>query len=181
MAGLRAFCCRLFTSLYNSIDPCTLSVEFGWHPMRIVVPNLLWIGNVLDVANLAPIFDVGIEAIVDLALNEKPAQLTRELVYCRFPLNDGGGNSPQILRAAVDGLESLISKQIPTLVYCSAGMSRSLAVTALALARSRGQAPEEVLLALASGQPHDVSPLLWSDICKACADELPANRRGNAE
>ena len=30
--------------------------------MRNVVPNLLWIGNVLDVADLAPIFDAGIEA-----------------------------------------------------------------------------------------------------------------------
>ena len=137
--------------------------------MRNVIPNLLWIGNVLDVADLAPIFQAGIEAIVDLALNEKPAQLAREFIYCRFPLNDGGGNPPQRLRAAVDGVESLISKRIPTLVYCSAGMSRSLAVTAVALARSRGQAPEDILLALASGQPHDVSPILWSDICKASA------------
>lgn len=139
--------------------------------MRNVVPDLLWIGNALDVADLAPIFDVGIEAIVDLALNEKPAQLTRDLIYCRFPLNDGGGNPPQHLRAAVDGVESLISNQIPTLAHCSAGMSRSLAITAFALARSRGEKAEETLVALASGQPHDVSPVLWNDICKACVNE----------
>jgi len=145
--------------------------------MRNVVPNLLWIGNVLDVADLSPIFDAGIEAIVDLALNEKPAQLTRDLIYCRFPMNDGGGNSPQLLRAAINAVESLISKQIPTLVYCSAGMSRSLAITAVALARNRGVKPEETLVALASEQPHDVSPVLWGDICKACADELHERHR----
>lgn len=137
--------------------------------MGNAVPNLLWIGNALDVADLAPVLDIGVEAIVDLALNEKPAQITRELIYCRFPLNDGGGNSPQLLSAAVDGLESLIAKQIPTLVYCSEGMSRSLAVTAVALARHRGQKVEDTLVALANGQPHDVSPILWDDICKACS------------
>ena len=135
--------------------------------MRNVIPNLLWIGNVFDATDIAPIFDAGIEAVVDLALNEKPAQLTRELIYCRFPLNDGGGNSPQLLRAAVDAVESLISNEIPTLVYCSAGMSRSLAITAVALARIRDQKPEDTLVALASGQPHDVFPLLWRDIGNA--------------
>jgi hypothetical protein len=149
--------------------------------MRNVVPNQLWIGNVLDVADLAPIFEAGIEAIVDLALNERPAQLTRELIYCRFPINDGGGNSPQILRAAVDGVQSLISKRIPTLVYCSAGMSRSLSVIAVALARNLGQKPEGTLVALASGQPHDVSPILWQEICMVCADEPSATLRENQE
>jgi protein-tyrosine phosphatase len=142
--------------------------------MRNVIPNLLWIGNVLDVADLTPIFEEEIEAIVDLALNEKPAQLAREWIYCRFPLNDGSGNPPQRLRAAVDGVQSLISKRIPTLVYCSAGMSRSLAVTAMALARIRGHKAEDTLVALATGQPHDVSPVLWRDICTACAADLPA-------
>lgn len=98
--------------------------------MRNVIPNILWIGNALDVADLTQIYDAGIEAIVDLALDEKPAMLSRDLIYCRFPLNDGGGNPRQHLRAAVEGVESLIAKQIPTLVFCSAGMSRSLGVGA---------------------------------------------------
>lgn len=136
--------------------------------MRVVVPNLLWIGNVMDVDDISKLFDAGIEALVDVALNEKPVQLTRELIYCRFPLNDGGGNSPKLLSAAVATVESFITKQIPTMVYCSAGMSRSVAITAAALSMSRGVPMDNTLLQLVSGQPHDVSPLLWSDICEAC-------------
>ena len=48
----------------------------------------------MDVDNFTNVLDAGIEALVDLGLNERPVQLTRELIYCRFPLNDGGGNSP---------------------------------------------------------------------------------------
>ena len=139
--------------------------------MRNVTPNLLWIGNAMDVNDLKQIYDAGIEAIVDLALNEKPAVLSRDLIYCRLPLNDGGSNPTQHLRAAVDCVESLISKSIPTLVVCSAGMSRSLAITAFALARYRGAKALETLVDLASGHPHDVSPVLWDDICQACFDE----------
>ncbi len=144
--------------------------------MRNIVPDLLWISSALDVADLTPILDAGIEAVVDLALNEKPAQLTRDSIYCRFPLNDGGGSPSQHLRAAVDGVESLISTHTPTFVYCSAGMSRSFAITAVALARFRGQKPKNTLVALASGQPHDVSPILWGDICKACDHETTSRR-----
>jgi len=43
--------------------------------MRQVIPNLLWIGNVMDVDDISSVFEVGIEAIIDLAMNEKPAQL----------------------------------------------------------------------------------------------------------
>lgn len=138
--------------------------------MREVVANLLWIGNVMDVADISCVFDVGIEALVDLGLNEKPLQLTRELIYCRFPLNDGGGNTPELLRSAVDAVESLIAKKIPTLVYCSAGMSRSVSVAAAALALSRGRSFDDTFVDLVSGQPHDVSLVLWNDICKVCAN-----------
>ena len=62
--------------------------------MRSAIPYCLWVGNVMDVDSFSSVLDVGIEALVDLGLNEKPVQLTRELIYCRFPLNDGGGNSP---------------------------------------------------------------------------------------
>jgi protein-tyrosine phosphatase len=127
-------------------------------------------------ANVAAIYDAEIEAIVDLALNEKPIQLSHELIYCRFPLNDGGGNSTQVLRAAVDAVESFIDKQIPTLVGCSAGMSRSLAVTAAALARNRGQSFDDTLVELVVDLPHDVSPLLWSEVCKACGQQRESEK-----
>ncbi|QDU97264.1 phosphatase domain-containing putative toxin [Lignipirellula cremea] len=153
--------------------------------MRPLLPGGLWIGNVFDVADLSRVFDVGIEAIVDLAMNEKPLQLTRELMYWRIPLVDGGDNSPARLRTAVQTVDTLIENQIPTLLYCSAGMSRSVAIAAAAIARHRGQAFEKVLLELVTGRPHDVSPVLWNDICHACSDipsaSSPANQATNLQ
>jgi hypothetical protein len=38
----------------------------------------------------------------------------------------------------------------------------------MALAKHRAADPDETLVELVSDRPHDVSPLLWSEICKAC-------------
>ena len=70
---------------------------------------------------------VGIEAVVELADSEQVAVLPRELVRCRFPLSDGGINPPWLLRMASDAVAALIRADIPTLVCCAAGMSRSCA------------------------------------------------------
>jgi len=40
------------------------------------------------------------EPVVDLALDEPPAVVRRDLVACRFPPIDGEGNPPWLLRAA---------------------------------------------------------------------------------
>lgn len=136
--------------------------------MREIIPNRLWTGNIRDAEDISGLLDMGIEAVVDLALNEKPTLVNREVIYCRFPLIDGGDNSPGLLRLAVDTVASLISREIATLVYCSNGMSRSVAVVALALALNQGESADETLVKLASSQPHDVTPLLWSELGKAC-------------
>ncbi len=60
--------------------------------MRRVPGYPLWLGHVGDVRNLTGIHAVGILALIDLAMDEPPAMVTRELVYCRFPLIDGPGN-----------------------------------------------------------------------------------------
>src|SRR5262249_26770590 len=80
--------------------------------------------------------------LIDLALEEPPVPLTRELVYCRFPLLDGAGNSPWLLRAALDTTAALLASRVPTLVFCGAGMSRSPAVAAAALAIVEGHSAE---------------------------------------
>ena len=53
---------------------------------------------------------------------------------------------------------------MPTLVYCEEGMSRSLALTAAAISRWRGQTPEAALKSVIGDAPHDVSTALWHDI-----------------
>ena len=60
--------------------------------------DLLWISNAIDIRSPKKLFDAGISAVVDVAYEEQPAQLPRELIYCRFPVNDGGGNRQAVLR-----------------------------------------------------------------------------------
>lgn len=108
--------------------------------------------------------EAGVEAVVDLALNERPTLVGRELVACRFPLIDGEGNSDWLLRMAVEVVAGLIREKVPTLVCCGNGMSRSPAVAAAALAIVRGITPEKALAIVAAVGPADVSPGLWRDV-----------------
>jgi protein-tyrosine phosphatase len=89
------------------------------------------------------------------------------MTYCRFPLVDGAGNSPAILRAAVEMTQRLVEQQVLTLVACGAGMSRSPAVAAMVIARLSGRPPDDVLAELVAMRPHDVSPLVWADLKRA--------------
>jgi len=129
-----------------------------------LLPGTLWLGNAMDARDLTRLHDVGIRALVDLAIEETPPKLTRDLVYCRFPIHDGTDNPREILRAAVETLLSFILKKVPTLVFCGAGMSRSPCVAAAALALSRDASFDDTLLEVVAGQPHDVSPRLWADV-----------------
>ena len=65
----------------------------------------LWIGTARDARDIKGVLDAGIEAIVDLAMMNEPVTPTRELVYLRFPLVDGGGNPPWLICAAVLAVE----------------------------------------------------------------------------
>ena len=132
--------------------------------MRQISPFALWIGHVGDSHDWHAVFDLGVQAIVDLAGNEPPATPPRELIYCRFPIVDGGNNSDQLLDAAVITLEHFLRANVPVLVYCSAGMSRSPAVAAAALARITGQSLSETLAVIQQSSPTDVSPALWSSL-----------------
>jgi protein-tyrosine phosphatase len=132
--------------------------------MRQVPGYSLWVGHVGDARDLRGVLSAGILALVDLALNEPPMTVTRELVYCRFPLLDGSGNPPWLLRAAVDMVAGLLRVRTPTLVFCGAGMSRTPCIAAGAVALVRGCPPVEALgITLQSG-PADISPALWSEV-----------------
>jgi protein-tyrosine phosphatase len=145
--------------------------------MRAAIPHRLWLGNALEGRDPRRLYDAGIAAIVDLAMEESPAQLPRDLVYCRFPVIDGAGNSRELLVMAVETVAALIRKEIPTLVCCGAGMSRSPAIVAAALAVAKGKSPEEQLQSLVIGAPHDVSPVLWTDVVAAVVNARPATAR----
>ena len=129
--------------------------------MREVVSNRIWIGNTIDAADIPAVTNAGIEAIVDLALQELPPRMCRDTVYLRFPINDGEGNSADVLRTILATVASLFERRIPTLVFCSAGMSRSPSIAAFALALADNRQPDECLLEILDGGPQDVSPALW--------------------
>jgi protein-tyrosine phosphatase len=133
--------------------------------MHPAPPESLWLGHAGDLADAGAVAEAGIEAIVDLALNEPPTRVARDLVYCRFPLIDGTGNSSALLTCAVSTLVALLRSGTRTLVCCSAGSSRSPAIAAAALAVLRGSEPDACLKQLLSHQVvHDVSPGLWADV-----------------
>jgi protein-tyrosine phosphatase len=132
--------------------------------MRRIGNRALWIGPALNADGLRAVHENGIEALVDLAINEPVPQLTRELSYCRFPMVDGSGNRPELLRLAVTTTADLIRSGTPTLVFCSGGMSRSPAIAAAALAVATGRSPADCLAEVFGAGPRDLSPRLWQDL-----------------
>ncbi len=132
--------------------------------IRNVYSEMLYVGNAMDARDLRPIYDMRICAVVDLAINEPPAQLGREIIYCRFPLCDGDGNSDQLIALAVRNVVDLVRNEMRTLVACSAGMSRAPTIAAASVALLTGRDPDECLIDIISNAPNDVSPILWSHI-----------------
>ncbi len=143
--------------------------------MREIIAGRLWIGNALEARKVTDVLACGVEAIIDLAIEEIPLRLPRDIVYCRFPLVDGAGNSRAVLRAALATTIALVTAQVPMLVVCGAGMSRSPVVVAAALAMLERVPFSEVLKRVASLQPHDVSPSLVAEVEALCT-ELCAQR-----
>ncbi len=139
--------------------------------IRAVHLDCLFVGNAMDARDLRLLADQRIAVVVDLAINEPPAQLARDMIYCRFPLNDGDGNPNATIELAIRCVVALIEHNIRTLLACSAGMSRSPAIAAAAMAIQTRTSPDACLTAIASTGPHDVSPQLWSRV-KAVASQI---------
>ncbi len=134
--------------------------------MHELHPNLLWLGHAFDVREPRPLFDAGISAVVDVAYEEAPATLPRQLIYLRFPLNDGGGNELSTLRLVVQTVVELMHSNIRTIVACSAGMSRSPTIAAFSLACYLGITPEAALERIAALKALEIKRQLWNDVSK---------------
>ena len=133
--------------------------------MREIIDGTLWIGNARDARNLAGLAAAEITAVVDLADNERPAALAPSTTYLRFPLSDDGNNSPALLACCIAILAELLRCDGQrVLVACSAGMSRSPAMTAAALHRLGRGSLDECLAIAVRGAPRDISPSLWNAI-----------------
>lgn len=132
--------------------------------MRHIPETTLWIGNAGDLRTPHAIYTQEIEIIIDLADNEPVPPLPHDLVYCRIPLSDDADNPlwrlDLAVRTAAEGLEG----KRRCLVCCSAGMSRSVAIGAAALAEIGSVAFEAALRRIAEAGPCDVSPALVESI-----------------
>ena len=140
--------------------------------MNQITPYCLWIGHAGDGCDFQRIFDNGIRAIVQLAIEEPPIRPPRELIFYRFPLLDGNGNGPELLKIAIASVAMLIRKRVPTLVCCGAGMSRSPAIVAAALTMVEEARLEDCLKRVTESHAADVSPGLLTQI----GDVLPSSR-----
>jgi hypothetical protein len=150
--------------------------------MRKVEEGCLWIGNASDARNFAQLYESSVQAVVDLALEERLEPPPRDLIYLRHPLRDGGGDSPAQLRTAVASVGRLLIEGIPALVACGAGMSRSPSVAVVAIAMHRQERAEDRLQRVVAHGPRDVSPLFWQEIIAACfADEVRAKHSQRPE
>jgi len=137
--------------------------------MHEILSGRLWLGHALDIRNPAELFNQQIAAVVDLAYEEPAAQLPREMIYCRFPLNDGGGNGEERLRLAVSTLVELLRSGTRALVGCSAGRSRSPVIAAFAMAAYLGELPEEALQRIATIKPLEIHSHLWTALQSCCS------------
>jgi hypothetical protein len=132
--------------------------------MNQIMPHPLWIGHAADGRDFRRILDVGIQAIIQLAMEEPSLQTPRDLLYCRFPLVDGDGNRPELLDLTVRTVAGFLRARIPTLLCSDAGVSRAPAIAAAALSEFLGQRPEHCLELVVAQHPSDVSPGLWAAV-----------------
>lgn len=131
--------------------------------MLEIHPDLLWVGSRGDIREPRLLFKIGVEAVVDIAREEEPLALPRELIVCRFPLVDGEGNDSSMLMQAVQITVDLLVNGRPTLVACSAGRSRSPTIAAFALAAYLRQKPESIVSQL-SKETFTINGQLWRDV-----------------
>jgi protein-tyrosine phosphatase len=137
--------------------------------MRQIPNHQLWIGNAGDLRDTRVLLMAGIEAVIEVADSEPLALLPRELIRLRFPLSDGGSNPAWLLRLAANSLAALVREKVPTLVCCSAGLSRSVCVAAAGLSITFGRPLHESLEQVAATGPSDVAPELWAQFQQGLA------------
>jgi hypothetical protein len=142
--------------------PDVITVMSRRPPTRQIANFPLWVGTAAVLDAPRSVCELGIAAVVCVAPELLPQQWPRDLTFVRTPLSDDGENAQDTLRRAVEIVSGLIADSVPTLIVCSMGHSRSIAVAAAAIAACEGAEPDEVLRRITTGQPADVSPALWN-------------------
>ena len=132
--------------------------------MRKISDLPLWLGHSGDANNIRLVMDTGIQAIIDLAANEKPIPMPREIIVCRFPMLDGAGNPPWLIQHAINCATDLLRNHIATLIYCSAGMSRTPMIAGAAVAKLKSWSLMKGIQFVVGNGPADLSPGLLNEV-----------------
>ena len=143
--------------------------------MREMIPSVLWIGNAHDARDVRGVLACGIGVVIDLAIEEPPIHFPRDIVYCRFPLLDGEGNSPALLQSAIDTTANFVNAKQPTLVACSGGMSRSPIIVSAVLAKTESLELHAAVERVTATGPCDFSPALWNDVQELLNQRKPSS------
>ena len=76
--------------------------------MREILPRKLWLGNAADLRNAEPILQKGIQAVINVAIEQWTPSLPRTLIVCHFPILDGEQDVPSPLSAALSTLATFL-------------------------------------------------------------------------
>jgi protein-tyrosine phosphatase len=96
-------------------------------------------------------------SLVGLLVGRSASTLGVERVVF-FPLQDGPGDDLERFGRAVDWLGQLVQEGPPVFAHCRAGRSRSAAVVAAYLMRSRGLSAEDAVEFVASRRAIELNP-----------------------
>ncbi|MEZ3143880.1 protein phosphatase [Halobaculum sp. MBLA0143] len=122
------------------------------------IGDRLFVGDARDAARGDALPAVGVEAVVRLTHSPPETPYPESLAVDAVPLIDGPRNDPAATRRAISRLRARVESGETTLVHCSAGASRSVAVAAGALALVRGVAFDDALATVREqhgpSQPH---------------------------
>ncbi len=149
--------------------------------MDRIPPHRLWIGHAGDSRNDSQLLEHGIEAVVQVALEEAPLQPPREIVYLRFPLTDGGHDQTELINLAIIALAALIQSHVPTLICCAAGMSRSPGIAAAAISVANRETPESSLKHVCRFRRADVAPGLWAEILNVLSSRIDTSDKAGGQ
>ena len=111
------------------------------------VHSNIWIGNSRDARIPNGTIDANLNVALDL-IYSAPVQK-----YVKVGLVDGPGNEQKDFNLAVDILDELIKKGNNVLVHCHSGVSRSVSVVTVYLAKESGRSFDEVLLEIQAVRP----------------------------
>lgn len=121
------------------------------------IDSQIYIGNLREAGRPRTYRRHGITAVLNLCKVQPTRPYPEDLTTVHQPLIDGERNQLRDFILAVERLLELLDGGETILVHCGAGVSRSCAVTATALAYDRKKTVEEAITRIEQRKP-DVNP-----------------------